>query len=214
MKTFYLIRHAHSEANGGGISRPDRLIALSQTGRRQAEKLARLLPEPAAIFCSQLARTAETAAPYAEKWRQIPQILPQLNEFSCLAYEDVIGLDGTQRRPLADAFWQQADPKRRTVASEFTLPDSFADFSQRVAAFRRLCDSLPDQSVCFTHGIWLAMLIWQLLGFGCETSADMRRFRSWQQKTPMPNTAAFALHTASDGWAAIRFAPQFCADKV
>lgn len=214
MKAIYLVRHAHSEANAGNISQPDRLIALSETGRRQADKLACLLPKPASIFCSQLNRTCETAAPYAEKWRQTPQILPELNEFSCLAYEDVAGLDGPQRRPLTDAFWHQADPERRTAASKFTLPDSFAGFSTRVAAFRQQAGLLPDQAVCFTHGIWLAMLAWQLLGFESKTSSDMRRFRAWQLNMPMPNAAVFILNISNDGFFALRFASEFCADAA
>ena len=35
MKTLYLIRHAQSEANAGGISKPERDISLSPLGREQ-----------------------------------------------------------------------------------------------------------------------------------------------------------------------------------
>lgn len=36
MKTLYLIRHAQSVANAGGISLPEREIPLSALGREQA----------------------------------------------------------------------------------------------------------------------------------------------------------------------------------
>ena len=44
MKTLYLIRHAQSEANAGGISKPERDIALSPLGREQAQALVARLP--------------------------------------------------------------------------------------------------------------------------------------------------------------------------
>ncbi|WP_314308814.1 phosphoglycerate mutase family protein [Kingella denitrificans] len=45
MKTLYLIRHAQSAANAGGISLPDQEIPLSTEGARQAAELTCRLPE-------------------------------------------------------------------------------------------------------------------------------------------------------------------------
>ena len=39
MKTLYLIRHAQSTANAGGISLPEREIPLSELGEQQATQL-------------------------------------------------------------------------------------------------------------------------------------------------------------------------------
>ena len=64
MKTLYLIRHAQSEANAGGISKPERDISLSPLGREQAQALVARLPRSAHIYTSELRRTHETAAPY------------------------------------------------------------------------------------------------------------------------------------------------------
>ena len=181
MKTLYLIRHAQSEANAGGISKPERDIALSPLGREQAQALVARLPRSNHVYVSELRRTHETAAPYRRAHGITPQVLPQLNEFSCLAFDRIRGMDGTARRPLADAYWQRADPLECTGAG--------ADSS----AFLDHYPQLEDGSLLFGHGIWIGLLAWRLLGFSAETAADMAAFRRFQTGLPMPNTAVWQL---------------------
>ena len=72
--------------------------------------------------------------------------------------------------------------------------ESFGQFASRVSAF--LADRLPllpDGTVCFGHGIWIGMVAWKLLGFGVDTSDDMRRFRRFQTGLPLTNGAVYAL---------------------
>ena len=189
MKTLYLIRHAQSEANAGGISKPERDIALSPLGREQAQALVARLPRSNHVYVSELRRTHETAAPYRRAHGITPQVLPQLNEFSCLAFDRLRGMDGTARRPLADAYWQRADPLECTGAGA----DSFAAFNQRLSAFLAHYPQLEDGSLLFGHGIWIGLLAWRLLGFSVETAADMAAFRRFQTGLPMPNTAVWQL---------------------
>ena len=189
MKTLYLIRHAQSEANAGGISKPERDISLSPLGREQAQALVARLPRSAHIYTSELRRTHETAAPYCRTHGITPQTLQLLNEFSCLAFDLIRGMDGTARRPLADAYWQRADPLECTGAGA----DSFAAFNRRISAFLDHYPQLEDGSLLFGHGIWIGLLAWRLLGFRAETSADMSTFRRFQSGLPMPNTAVWIL---------------------
>ena len=189
MKTLYLIRHAQSEANAGGISKPERDIALSPLGREQAQALVARLPRSNHVYVSELRRTHETAAPYCRAHGITPQVLPQLNEFSCLAFDRIRGMDGAARRPLADAYWQRADPLECTGAGA----DSFAAFNQRLSAFLAHYPQLEDGSLLFGHGIWIGLLAWRLLGFSAETAADMAAFRRFQTGLPMPNTAVWQL---------------------
>ena len=189
MKTLYLIRHAQSEANAGGISKPERDIALSPLGREQAQALVARLPRSNHVYVSELRRTHETAAPYCRAHGITPQVLPQLNEFSCLAFDRIRGMDGTARRPLADAYWQRADPLECTGAGA----DSFAAFNQRLSAFLAHYPQLEDGSLLFGHGIWIGLLAWRLLAFSAETAADMAAFRRFQTGLPMPNTAVWQL---------------------
>jgi len=189
VKTLYLIRHAQSEANAGGISKPERDIALSPLGREQAQALVARLPRSNHVYVSELRRTHETAAPYCRAHGITPQVLPQLNEFSCLAFDRIRGMDGTARRPLADAYWQRADPLECTGAGA----DSFAAFNQRLSAFLAHYPQLEDGSLLFGHGIWIGLLAWRLLAFSAETAADMAAFRRFQTGLPMPNTAVWQL---------------------
>ena len=73
--TLYLIRHAQSEANAGGISKPERDISLSPLGREQAQALVARLPRSAHIYTSELRRTHETAAPYCRTHGITPQTI-------------------------------------------------------------------------------------------------------------------------------------------
>ena len=189
MKTLYLIRHAQSEANAGGISKPERDIALSPLGREQAQALVARLPRSSHVYVSELRRTHETAAPYCHAHGITPQILPPLNEFSCLAFALIRDMDGAARRPLADAYWQRADPLECTGAGA----DSFAAFNRRISAFLDHYPQLEDGSLLFGHGIWIGLLAWRLLGFSAETAADMAAFRRFQTGLPMPNTAVWQL---------------------
>jgi phosphoglycerate mutase family protein len=189
VKTLYLIRHAQSEANAGGISKPERDIALSPLGREQAQALVARLARSNHVYVSELRRTHETAAPYCRAHGITPQVLPQLNEFSCLAFDRIRGMDGTARRPLADAYWQRADPLECTGAGA----DSFAAFNQRLSAFLAHYPQLEDGSLLFGHGIWIGLLAWRLLGFSAETATDMAAFRRFQTGLPMPNTAVWQL---------------------
>ena len=196
MKTLYLIRHAKSEANAGGISKPERNIALSPWGQKQAQALVARLPSSRHVYVSELRRTQQTAAPWCSAHGITPQVLPLLNEFSCLAFEWIRGMDGAARRPLADAYWQRADPQECTGAGA----DSFVAFNRRISAFLAHYPQLEDGSLLFGHGIWIGLLAWRLLGFAAETSADMTAFRRFQSGLPLANTSVWMLQgdTADD----------------
>ena len=154
MKPLYLIRHAQSVANAGGISLPEREIPLSALGREQAAQLVFRLPECRAVFVSEMQRTQETAVPYCARYGIAPQVLPVLNEFSCLSMDLIGGMNGEQRRPLAQAYWQRADVNECTGRGA----DNFAQFSERVARFLQQWDALPDGSLLFGHGIWIGAI--------------------------------------------------------
>ncbi|ULJ62942.1 phosphoglycerate mutase family protein [Wielerella bovis] len=189
MKTIYLIRHAQSLANAGGISLPERDIPLSDLGKQQAAELVFRLPESENVFVSEMRRTHETAAPYCQHYGIAPIVLPSLNEFSCLSLDLIRGMNGEQRRPLALAYWQRADVNECTGQGA----DTFSAFNQRVDDFLADFFRLPENSLLFGHGIWLALLAWKVLGFQAATSDDMRRFRAFQQALPMANASVWRL---------------------
>lgn len=189
MKTVWLVRHGQSEANAGGISRPERDIRLSPQGRQQAEEAAARLPAGSRVFVSEMRRTHETAAPYCLRHGLRPEVQPLLNEFSCLSIDLIRGMDGAARRPLAQAYWQRADIRERTGPGA----DTFAEFDKRVTAFLAQWPELPDHCILFGHGIWIGLLAWKLLGFPANSGKDMAAFRRFQTALPMPNAGIWQL---------------------
>ena len=190
MKTLYLIRHAQSDANAGVTSLLDREIPLSAEGARQAAELACRLPANRCIFDSEMLRTHETAAPYCARHGIRPETLPCLNEFSYLPFAAVQGLDAAARKPLAEAYWQRADPHFHAGGGA----DTFAEFDGRVSDFlHRVWPELPHGSLLFGHGIWIALLAWWLAGNYAETGADMAAFRAFQSSLHVANASVWRL---------------------
>lgn len=190
MKTLYLIRHAQSTANAGGTSLPDHEIPLSAAGAQQAAERACRLPANRRVFVSEMRRTHETAAPYCARHGIRPEILPCLNEFSYLPFAAVQGLDASACKPLAQAYWQRADPHFCSGGSA----DTFAEFNGRVSDF--LFDTwpeLPHGSLLFGHGIWMALLAWRLSGNRAESGADMAAFRAFQSSLHVANASLWRL---------------------
>ncbi|OOF46458.1 hypothetical protein BKK51_02225 [Rodentibacter trehalosifermentans] len=192
MKQLYLIRHAESLANAGGESLPDRNIPLSEKGKQQAQALIHRLPKPHQVFTSEFLRTQQTAAPYLQYHGLSAEPLACLNEFSYLPFETIQSLNAEQRRPFSQQFWQQAEPTLQLSPQV----DSFVLFNRRIDAFLAFAKQAENRTVCFTHGIWLSLLIWRLLGFSSDSSQMMKQFYSWQKTLPMENTAIWVLNDA------------------
>lgn len=195
MKTVYLIRHAQSIANAGGVTMPHSEIPLSGVGVIQAEALAATLDvEAGQVRASAFARALETARPFAAKVNTQVTIDPLLNEFSCLDEASIAGMTLDQRRPITDAYWATADPDLR----QGPRAETFREFHDRVSAFMRAMPDLPHAAVVFGHGIWFGMLIWRLLGFASLDPEAMKAFRRFQTALPMPNCAVYEL-TSQEG---------------
>lgn len=196
MKTLTFIRHGESIANAGGVTMAHDAIPLSELGKAQAQALAAVLDlQPSRIVVSEFLRTHQTALPFCNKVSMQPVIHPALNEFSCLDPALIQGMVGAQRRPIAEAYWQTADPDQRMGEQA----DTFHEFEQRVAAFIPELDSLPDKTVLFGHGIWFALLTWKLLGFNAQYHQGMKAFRRFRSGFPMPNTAVYRLESFTPG---------------
>lgn len=192
MKTIIFIRHGESLANAGGMTMAHDAIPLSELGKVQAQALAVALDlQPSKIVVSEFLRTHETALPFCDKVSMQPVIHSSLNEFSCLDPALIQGMVGEQRRPIAEAYWQAADPDQRMGEQA----DTFHEFEQRVTAFIPELDSLPDNTVLFGHGIWFALLTWKLLGFSARHPQGMQAFRRFRSGLPMPNTAVYRLES-------------------
>jgi probable phosphoglycerate mutase len=150
-----LIRHGESAP-----ARPDAPFALVvghrdpelvELGHAQAAKVAeRLAAEPiAAIYVSNLQRTAETAAPLAARLGLEPMVEPDLREVHLGEWEGgLFRIRVVEGHPLA----RQMFVEERWDVIPGAEPSE--DFAQRVReVFTRLAARHPDQTVAvFTHG--------------------------------------------------------------
>lgn len=175
-----LIRHAQSVSNAGGITQAHLAIPLTAHGHTQARALGARLTGPApAVAVSRFVRAQQTAAPYCLRINLPAQVDAAL----------IAGLDGPQRKPYVKAYWAELDLHRRLGENA----DTFAEFVERVRRFQHRMNTLQDGAVIFGHGIWLAMLSWQLQGRGVDNRQEMGAFRAFQLELSMPNCAVFEV---------------------
>ena len=195
VKTIFFVRHGQSLANVGGVTMANPLIPLTDTGKKQAAYLPTRLPvTPLAIIASPFLRAQETATPYARQHAQPIQTLSLLHEFETIDPQLLEGMTGKERAPIVDAYWGAAEPDQRMGSAA----ETFREFAGRVTAFRTMeLPFLADRTVIFGHGMWTAMLIWQLMGYSTDDSYSMKAFRRFQLGLPMPNAAIYRLTEAS-----------------
>ncbi len=197
MKKIYLIRHAQSESNAGQAVRPNHAINLTDVGKTQAQELADWLSanvtEPVTeIFVSQYLRTHQTAQPYLQSTKRTATVIDELHEFNFLDFDTIKDLSFDDIRVIADDFWQQHSAHR---ASKVT--DSFEHFVARVQKVRAYFDTLPDGTyLVFTHGMWIGMLIWQMLLGDSPRLYNMKKFREFELATRPKNCEVLLLAAA------------------
>ena len=176
---------------------PHALIPLRDLGRQQAIDLAGLLPgTPGGVLASPFLRAVDTARPYADHVGQVVELEPLLQEFDMIDPALIAGMDRVQRRPMAERFWEEADLDQCMGHQA----ESFRCFAGRVTSFLTdLLPTLPARTVCFGHGIWMAMATWQVLGFNTADSQSMRAFRKFQLGFPLPNGVVYRLVELTPG---------------
>ena len=172
---------------------------------QQAQLIPSLLNvKPSQVLVSAFIRTQQTAQPFCELHQITPQVQPLLNEFSAISHELIAGMVGEQRRPMADAYWAEADVNQRMGLHA----DTFLEFNERVTGFMAELSRLPDQTVIFGHGIWFGLLVWRLMGFAYQDSQSMKAFRRFQTSLPMHNSVIYALSsTTGMSWSIQLFKP-------
>ncbi|MDR1875117.1 MAG: histidine phosphatase family protein [Synergistaceae bacterium] len=199
----YFVRHGESVANAGGVTMDERLVPLNGTGLAQAASIAgRLRFKATEVLVSELIRTQQTAKPYCDRHGLTPAVHPLLNEMSVIDASLIQGMTGDERRPISEAYWAEADPDRRMG----DRADTFREFGARVQRFRtELLPTLKPDAVCFVHGHWLGMLVWQVMGFYLGMSPDMRGFKRFSSGLPMPNCAVYRFQSADKNEWSVRF---------
>jgi alpha-ribazole phosphatase len=197
--TILLVRHGQSQANVGGVTLENPLVPLTQLGELQAQALALLLPpRSGGIWCSPFKRALDTAAPYCDRVARSAAIHEDLREFEVIDTVQMRGSSFAERNAAVVRFWVMAEPDQRMGPAA----ETFAEFHQRIARVRtQWLPNLADGTVIFGHGMWMALLFWQLWGFERVDHAAMLEFRRFQLGLPMPNAALYAVtHVAPGKW--------------
>lgn len=204
----YFVRHGQSSSNAGALSVPHAEVPLSPLGEAQSLAVAPLLPaQPALVLTSPYVRARQTAAPYCALCGVQMHEVDLLHEFDAIAFHLIEGMTGEQRRPVTAEFWGKADPLLRTGKDK----ETFTEFATRVRAFRDIVlPVLPNETVIFGHGTWIALLLWMQLGFNPLVERGMRRFRGFQQGLPMPNSSIWCAQELASG----QWRTQILEDKI
>jgi broad specificity phosphatase PhoE len=173
----YLIRHGATE-----LSLEDRFsggtdVDLSQVGRWQAERLAERLADDhiAALYCSPMRRTVETAAIIARPFNLTPIPNPGLKEIHHGRWETMLRSEVEAQFPAEYAAWQE-DP--------FTFAPQGGESGLSVMAralpvIREIVEQHAGERVAVvSHKATIRLIISSLLGF------DARGYRDRLDQSP------------------------------
>jgi broad specificity phosphatase PhoE len=197
--TLYIVRHGQSQANVGGITLENPVVPLTELGELQARTVATLLPAMTdAIWSSPFKRALDTAAPYCGRLGRAPATHDDLREFETVDTLQLRGRSSAEREAVVARYWLESDPDRRSGPAA----ETFREFHDRVARARtQFLPSLADGTVIFGHGMWMALLFWQIWGFAQVDHIGMTLFRRFQLGFPTPNTVVYGLtHDAGGNW--------------
>lgn len=157
--TVYLVRHGHTLWNGEQRFQGQVDVPLSETGRRQAAALAAWLGRRGpfdALYTSDLARAAETAAAIGRRIGLAPVSDPALREIHCGDWSGLRVTDIERRYPGQLGVW-------RGAAHTFILPggESVPDVQRRIVPFytEAVRRHRGAAIILVAHGVALAALL-------------------------------------------------------
>lgn len=188
MPTVWLIRHGESESNANLRTIHPALSHLTPKGLEQAQAIVSSFPEkPALVVVSPFVRAQETAEPTLAHFAPIPHEEWPVHEFTYLAPIHYHHTTGTERGPLAHAYWQRNDPTYKDEG----VGESFAELMERIqTTVERLRQNSADFITVFSHGLFLRALLWSVLtGIHEATPDNMRRYSHFVRAVSMPNGA-------------------------
>ena len=159
---FWLVRHGETDWNKAGRWQGHANVPLSSRGQAQAHALAdRWSRDPAALglgplFCSDLDRCVETAAPLGRLLGLDPQLDPRLRELDVGDWSGKIRSEIAQRSPEELARFDAEDPEARAPGGE-----TRSEIRLRAHGFMsELADRFPDSRiVVVTHRGFIQALL-------------------------------------------------------
>ena len=162
-------------------------MPLTDLGIEQARAVAAQIDrQPDLLIVSPYLRARATAAPIAARWPDARYEIWPIAELNYLSPERCANTTTETRKPLVDGYWQRCDP------AYIDGPDaeSFAQFLNRVSAFRDRLQGLSDDFVIAVgHGQFFRAFLQSLTENPTATPDAMRRYRTAETAAPMANGA-------------------------
>ncbi|WP_433324353.1 histidine phosphatase family protein [Spirillospora sp. CA-294931] len=190
----WLIRHGESESNAGLPTNGPGVSPLTPLGRAQAEQVAAAFTEPPSLIVSStFVRARETAAPTRARFPEVPYEEWPVQEFTYLGELHGPRTTADERRPMAEAYWERADP----TATYGGNGESFAALLTRAGAFLERLAARPEERLVavFTHGLFIRALLWSFAtGITTPDEAAMRSYHRFLQVCVTPNGSILELH--------------------
>ncbi len=119
-----------------------------------------------------------------------------LREFETVDTVQLRGSACEEREAVVAAYWMKSDPELRAGPAA----ETFREFHERVARARLgFLPGLPDGTLIFGHGMWMALLLWQMWGFCSVDRIGMAQFRRFQLGFPTPNAGVYCLSQLAPG---------------
>jgi broad specificity phosphatase PhoE len=180
----WLIRHGESTANKGEWHADPRQSVLTPKGEEEAKHAAaQITTRPDLIIVSPTARAQASALPIRQKWPDVPVEIWPIEEIIYLSPSKYQDQSLASRKTAIERYWQAADPYFR----EEQDAESFADFIQRLEAFRARLLTHQGFLVIVGHGQFFKAF--QLgLKYGFASTAEwMKKFRAQETGAPITN---------------------------
>ncbi len=165
LRTLVVMRHGRTAWNHSGRFQGHADIDLDEVGHAEAQAAALTLAKltPVRIWCSDLSRARQSAAPLAEATGLTPEILPALREYD-VGERTGLTFDAFEATfPDAYDAWLAGDESRVVPGAETTT----AVRDRMVPAMRACLDALApgETGVVVTHGAALRVGVAGLLGW-------------------------------------------------
>lgn len=188
MPTVWFIRHGESISNANLRTKHPAQSELTPKGVAEAARVVTAFDrKPDLIVVSEYVRTWQTAVPTIEYFKPIKVEEWPVYEFTYLHPERYNGTTGSERGPVAHAYWDRNDPFEKEMAEG----ESFAELMERVEGLNaRLREQTADFIAVFTHGLFVRAFLWMwLVGDATPTARNMNRYRHFIQAVHLGNTA-------------------------
>ena len=203
-KEVWFIRHGESVSNANLPTMHPAASELTEKGHREAEYVAQaFMRKPDLIVVSPFIRARQTAVPTINRFKPITVAEWPIEEFTYLRPKHYKGTTGSQRGPVASAYWKRMDP----LEKEGDAGESFAELLTRVEAMGELLHERPESFIAvFSHGLFLRAFLWMTLtGIREATNQTMLKYLYFSRGISMPNGSI--LKTCFEANGRILFSP-------